>query len=127
MSFVNDHQTGTLFRGEGGWRWGRGSVLFACFRSVTSTLHWFPSFLRPINVSPIFERQARISQSARADETHRSFDHHIYPTLQNHFFSVISRWSYTSDGEKRFKQVRAATRLSDLASMSGAFSPLATL
>ena len=35
-----------------------------------------------INASTRFESQIAISQSARADKTHRSFDRHIHPTGQ---------------------------------------------
>ena len=42
-----------------------------------------------VSVLPRFESQTLISQSTRADETHRSFDRQFNPTVQNHFLSVI--------------------------------------
>ena len=42
------------------------------------------------NVATRFERQTAISQSARADEPHLSFDRQFYQTVQNRFLSVNS-------------------------------------
>ena len=44
-----------------------------------------------VNVSPTFDSQTAISQSARAGETHHSFDRRFYPTVNNHFISTNSR------------------------------------
>ena len=49
--------------------------------------------MRLINVSPIFDRQTAIIQSARADETHRSFECHFCPIVH---FRII----FFSGGER---------------------------
>ena len=83
-----------------------------------------------INVSPRFEWQTTINQSAHIDKTQHSFDRCLYPTIQNYFLFVNSRsrkgpdWSYTSGRGKGSKQEGAATRFLDLTASFGALSLL---
>ena len=43
-----------------------------------------------VNVSPRFEPQIAVSQSARAGKIHFSFDRHFHPKVQVHILSVKS-------------------------------------
>ena len=62
---------------------------------------------KQIDVSPRFEWQTAISQSARVDETRHSFNRQFYCTAQNHLLSVNCRspkgpdWSYASRGREK--------------------------
>ena len=89
--------------------------------------------VRVINMSPRFEWHVAISQSARSDETHHSFDRHFYLTAQNYFLPVNSRLptgpirSYTSERENVPHTWAPLHFLSDLMSVGGTFSLLAIL
>ena len=84
-----------------------------------------------VSVLPRFESQTLISQSTRADETHRSFDRQFNPTVQNHFLSVNSRSprsqaDRTSAREKEFQVLGRRPVCSDFMSIGGAFCLMAT-
>ena len=90
------------------------------------------SWQNRINVSPWFEWQTMISQSACADKTHLSFDPQFYPTVNNHFLLVNSCSQKRPSGLcMSFKEnvpnpLALPHLLLDLMPMGRAFSFLAT-
>ena len=77
--------------------------------AASSMSRWVASVVNIMNVSPWFEWQTAISQSAWVDKTHHFSDCQFYPAVQNCFLTMIfcslksSGRLYTSGIEERFQ------------------------